>query len=51
MNKHKIAAFASKTGFGVAVAAVIGALIKFEHRVDDRIDEHYKNKSNSEETE
>lgn len=41
----KLAKFTSKAVFGLAVSAVIGIIIKAEHRIDDRIDEHYDKKS------
>jgi len=45
----KVAKFVTKTSLGLAVSALIGIMIKMEHRVDDIIDEHYDDKKEQEE--
>lgn len=39
-----VAKYLVKGVFGLGVSSVIGIMIKMEHRVDDRIDEHYDSK-------
>lgn len=40
----RLAKLVVKGALGVAVSTVIGFMIKAEHHVDDRIDEHYDKK-------
>ncbi len=44
MVSPRIAKFVTKSAFGLAVSALIGIMIKMEHRVDDKIDAHYDRK-------
>lgn len=37
----KLAKFIAKQGLGAVVALAIGIMVKFEKRIESRIDEHY----------
>ena len=45
MNKNTIAKSLVKGGIGIAVSALIGAMIKLEKNVDTRIDAHFAAKN------
>lgn len=49
MNNRKVAKFVTKNAFGLAVAAILGYIIKLEHKVEDRIDEHFDEEDPNEE--
>lgn len=46
----KVAKVIVKQGFGLAVAALIGYAIKAEHRVEEKIDDHYDKKLEDQKT-
>lgn len=43
MNQ-KLAKMAAKAVVGSGIAFVLGVIVKLEHRIDDKIDDHYDSK-------